>query len=71
MILNRVKLSNSIIGVVLTEDASYSLGASIRFHDRFESTIPLREYGGRHELLPEVVEGLLLFIAPREWYILR
>ena len=70
MVLNRVKLFNSVLDVVLTEDASYSLVASISFHDRFEGTIPLREYGGRYELLPEVAKGLLLFIARREWYVL-
>ena len=70
MVLNRVQLLNSVFDVVLTEDASYSLVTSIGFHDRFECTIPLREYGGRHELLPEVVKGLLLFIATRELYVL-
>ena len=70
MVLNRVELLNSVLDMVLTEDASYSLLTSIGFHDCFECTIPLREYGGRHELLPKVVKGLLLFIVPREWYVL-
>ena len=70
MVLNRVKLLNSVLDVVLTEDTSYSLVTSIGFHDRSECMIPLREYGGRHELLAEVVKGLLLFVVPREWYVL-
>ena len=70
MVHNMVKLLNSVLDVVWTEDASCSLVTSIGFHDRFECTIPLRKYGGRHELLPEVVIGLLLFIASREWHVL-
>ena len=70
MVLNGVELFDSVPGVVLTEDASHTLVASICFHDHFQSTIPLCKYGGGHELRPQVVKGLLLFIAPSEWYVL-
>ena len=57
MVLNRVQLLNSVFDVVLTEDASYSLVASIGFHDYFKSTIELCENGSREESLAEVIEG--------------
>lgn len=60
---NWVKLLCSIDDVILAQDTSYCLVMVISFYNCVQGSMELGEDGSVHELLIEVLEGLLLLVA--------
>ena len=65
-VLNWMKLVASIDDMVLRQDTSDCLIASISFHDCHKGSIELGEDGSGDECCSEFVEGLLLCMSPSE-----
>ena len=66
MVRNWIKLLASVDDMVLRQDTSNCLIASIGFHNCVKDSIELGEDGGLEESCSELVEVLLLGMSPNE-----